>query len=341
MSNASGNIDYEELLVKHFTGEINASEEEQLQKWLSESEANKQEYEKFKSLWEGIDHVKEARQFDADSAWKNLSSRIEDSDQKLFKLPVNTENDVWNFVRFLRIAALLVLVIGAGLIVFEIIQKDVEVISFSTHDETANKTLPDGSIAYLNANSTISFPGEFSPNEREVELKGEAFFEVKKNGKTFVVKTGKANVKVVGTSFNVKAYPDQQEISVIVKTGKVEFFETGKKDNAVLLAAGEKAVLQKETNEIKKSIEPLMNDLFWKSKTLTYQKTRLGDIVSQLNEFYGANITLSNQKLADCQLTTSFHDEQLEHILEVIALTFNLEIVHNDDKIILKGERCQ
>ena len=94
----------------------------------------------------------------------------------------------------------------------------------STPNQVINEyTLPDGSVVALNSNSKLVFPKQFNGDTREVTIEGEAFFDVKPNPeKPFIINAGKAQIKVVGTSFNVSAYPETETLEVVVKTGKVQ-----------------------------------------------------------------------------------------------------------------------
>ncbi len=206
--------------------------------------------------------------------------------------------------------------------------------------------LPDGSVVTLNHDTKINYPRKFSGNIREVEIEGEAFFEVQPNpNKPFVIHAGEANIKVLGTSFNVNAYPGNNEIEVVVATGKVQVSKKKTETiqsaettqlNEVILDPGEKGVFVSLSNELRKSRNDNPNFLSWKTRDLIFNKTSLKEVIEQLNKVYRIQIKTDDPQLDQLLLTARFEDRSLDFILKVIALTHGLDVEKENELYVLK-----
>ena len=189
--------------------------------------------------------------------------------------------------------------------------------------------LADGSVVTLNYGSSLSYPDKFEGRYREVTLDGEGFFEVQPNpDKPFIIHAGKADIQVLGTSFNVNAYPQNGEVAVVVRTGRVqvsssEVADTGGK---VVLIPGEKGVLGMNDQVVQKSQNTDVNFLSWKTHSFTFNKTSLKDVIQQLDKVYRVQISTADPDMERLLLTARFDDRPVRFILEVIAMTHGLEI---------------
>jgi len=218
-----------------------------------------------------------------------------------------------------------------------------EIMVLAGMEEVVSDTLPDGSTIMLNRNSSLSYPEDFRKDIREVELSGEAFFHVEPDKtKPFVVNLRDAGVKVLGTSFNVKAYPDET-IVVMVASGEVCLFtvnpETG--DTAsVLLSEGMKGILFQgaHTPEAVTDIAP--DELFWMNRTLEFRQACLRDVIGLLETRYGVTIRIADETIGNCRLTAGFSNDTIDTILMVIADTFGLTLEQENGIYVLHGEGC-
>jgi len=193
--------------------------------------------------------------------------------------------------------------------------------------------LADGSVVTLNYGSSLDYPAEFDADKREVTLQGEGFFEVTPNPqKPFVIHAGKANIRVLGTSFNVNANSQNEEVSVVVKTGKVSVWAA---DNVapedIVLLSGEKGVLSVGERMFVKSRNNDANYLAWKTHSFIFEKTSLKDVIEQLCRVYRVEITTADSETSGLLLTARFDDRSIGFILEVIAMTHGLEIEKADE----------
>ena len=321
----------DDLLVKHITGEATTAEVQEVEKWLADDEANRHYFEHFKLIWEESVQLADTAQVDEQAAWQRFQNRVQTGSFPTPKAKVWSMNSP-----LLRAAVIAGLIIGLAALTYFLFQnKPGKVLAMSnihTNDVVKSDSLPDGSLVTLNKYSQVSFPEKFSNDKRVLQLSGEAFFKVKPDKKKpFEVHTNNVTITVVGTSFNVRSRGDTTEI--IVETGVVE---VATEKQTVLLKAGQKAItginkaiLQKQTNT-----DQLYN--YYRSKKFVCENTPLWKLVDKLNEAYEVQIMFGNEALRDLPLTTTFDNEPLDKILNILSTTFNISVVKEKGQIILR-----
>ena len=326
----------DDLLAKYLADETDTHESDTISEWIMESEHNQKVFDRSKIVWEG---TKNLQKVDVDAAWTklNITKNIEveniDNQQvkSIFKL-----NWVSNF---LKIAAVLVVLFGLWFVAakqFTTPQNDV--LTFKSGNKSIEKILPDGTKILLSKNSEITYPKSFEGDTREITLSGEGFFEVQHDTlHPFIIHTQGTDVKVLGTSFNVRAYNAQVE--VLVKTGRVQF---SKNKNQVILTKGQKGgILANVDTIIKSEIAEVGTNVEEKNNSFVFNKMTLGEVADALSKQFGKDIKFSQDKIRNCKLTATFENEKLENIIAVIADTFNLKVDIQADTILLSGEGCE
>jgi transmembrane sensor len=323
--------DMDDLIGKVLAGEGSAQEQEQVERWAEQSDENKLYYENLKTIFEKAASTEIQLQFDTDAAWNNVRRKI--SPTKVVPLHPN------KFYQPLRIAAGLLILLGIGYTTYVVMAPPVQTLALRSDSITVNDTLPDGSTAFLNKKSELTF--EFNPREktRKVKLKGEAYFTVKhEEEKPFVIEAEDILVRDIGTEFNLKAYPDKDTIEIIVTHGEVQFYT--RNDPGLNLQAGERAIYTKSSKQFYRIDKPDTNVLAYKTKTFSFNNTDLKSVVNLLNEVYDSHIKLANDKLFKCRLTANFKEDNAAIIAEVIAETMGLTLTKKDDTLILDGTGC-
>jgi transmembrane sensor len=231
---------------------------------------------------------------------------------------------------WIKVAAILVVIAGSffGLSILFGNQQIVVASNNAVHVTT----LPDGSVITLNKHSSLTYSKHFNDKSRDVTLQGEAFFSVAPNKqKPFEIKVGAVNVRVVGTSFNIKETVQQTE--VIVETGIVKVKVA---NDSVKLLPKEKVVINKRNSklDVTKSSDLLYN--YYRTKTFECINTPLSELIDALNKTYDTKIIIANENTAKLPYTSTFKDMPLNDILKVITQTFNLTIEQRNGEIILK-----
>ena len=314
--------------MKHLLGEASPGEQQAVNEWMNENPANREYYSQFKKIWDGSKELAAGSSVDVDKAWGRFQKRV--AVQNASPKIVRTNRFSW-----MRVAASIILIIGVGVAAYWLVTRNAEPIEIvaQTGQHVLVDTLPDGSVVTLNKRSAITYPSKFKGNRRTIALKGEAFFNVAPDKKKpFIISVNDVQVTVVGTSFNIKSENGNTE--VVVETGIVQVTKAGK---TVELTAGEK--IKVSANDSTGTEEPVTDKLYnyYRSKEFVCDNTPLWKLVQVLNEAYDANIIIGRKELNDLPLNTTFYNESLDQVLEVIHLTFNITVIKKENgQIILQ-----
>lgn len=325
MNREQNNID--ELLVKYLLGEADAQEHLALNKWRETLPENEKYYQHFELIWKESKAVQMPGTIDENAAWTRLKERIDQSAQPQLGEPKRVN---LNWKNLMRIAALLVLMIGGGYFIYD--QQSHKMLVVESELAVRIETLPDGSVVTLNKNARISYPKKFSGNTRSVVLNGEAFFNITPNKeKPFIIEANGVNVKVVGTSFNVKSGTTKTE--VIVETGIVE---VSKNNNVVRLSPKEKAIVIAANDKPTKGNSNDMLYNYYRSNEFECINIPLWRVVEVLNEAYAAQIVIANPDIKDLRFRTNLINQNLDDNLAIIAETLDISVEKRGNEILLK-----
>lgn len=196
----------------------------------------------------------------------------------------------------------------------------VSIQTVTTLAETRTILLPDGTSVTLNHYSSLSYPKQFKSDNREVELSGEAYFEVSKNKKhPFIVQTETIDVQVLGTHFNVDAYPDNPDVKTTLLTGSVA---VSNKNNSVhmVLKPNEVAIYNKVKQKLtRKVLENAGDEVSWRHGEFIFDDLPLQEIARELSNSFGTTIHIADSTLRNYRVTARFRNgEDLETILSVL-----------------------
>jgi ferric-dicitrate binding protein FerR (iron transport regulator) len=202
----------------------------------------------------------------------------------------------------------------------------------TSYGQVTQKQLPDGSEVVLNANSSISYSSGWEEGkEREVWIKGEAFFHVKKtpNKSRFVVHTNEMDIIVTGTQFNVVSRSDKS--SVMLTEGSV-FIRT-KDGKETKMAPGDFVEISNSQLEKKAMKEEAV--LAWKDKKIVFNNTPLYEVVQQIKEHYGEEVTIADDALAHKTITGMMPNDNLEVLLKSLEAILECSVIRKDGRIII------
>jgi len=328
------NIEKWDLIAKYYANECDQNELDELNKWISEKEENRKLFNQVKIDLEILNISKSMNKINVDSAWDKVKNRIEEADENE-SVAINNNSRVIQFAKVLKYAAMIILVVGIGFIgnkIYQNANNQLNTEYAAINEQGKEIILPDGSMVFLNAESTISYEKTFASNERRVILDGEAFFDVTKNpNKPFIIETLGAEVKVLGTSFNVNANLPNKQVEVFVKTGLVLLSDANDLNNKVLIEPGNVGLLSNK--DISKQKNKDINKISWKTKEIIFHDDKLSNVINTLNKAYNTNITCSDQKVLDLKYTSTFRDQEIDSILNVICMTLDLKVDNVKDQI--------
>lgn len=324
-------------------GEIADHEREQLFELVNSSEANKAYFDEMQQIWDiSGEEEEETLLPDVDLAWQKVAQRIEPV--SAIPEPVK-EAKVFRFRQLLQVAAVFIGVLGAFWWYQNSGDPASEYLAFeTTSGESKALKLPDGSMVWLNETSTLRYKKDFDP--RVVELEGEAFFDVEHLDKehTFEIQSGDTKTTVLGTSFNVRAYPKEDQVEVTVETGKVVLEHKKIKQVAkkVVLVAGESGVYKKKAIDVSKTETTISNANAWKTKQLKFNDVKISKVVEALERYYNISITVENEQILNCPYTGTYDNPKLEDMIQFVeaSLPF-VKINQTENNLTFSGEGCK
>ena len=341
--------EYQKLLEKYSQGKCTEKELQILDEW----------YNSFDNDVHELD-AKEIADLKAEM-FNNISAGIE-REEGSFRKPgpstFTTRFKSINIYQFARIAAVLVLAVAVGIVVY--LRKDrldghlagnvdpVERAGVKNAPQVkgpATIYLSDGSVVWLKEKSRLDYPETFADGIREVILVGEAFFDVAPDKKRpFIIRSANFTTRVVGTTFKIKDYENEESQEVEVVTGKVIVSVrnvTGNSVKELVLKPNRKAIYSKKDNSLVEanSRESDLQQSFTKSK-LVFNEVPLKDIIAVLNVTHDVNITFANESMKRCILTADFTDETLEVSLAILSRTTNAKFDRSGRDILLSGPGC-
>ncbi|MDR0699921.1 MAG: DUF4974 domain-containing protein [Tannerella sp.] len=345
----------EELLTALFSGEINDAEAKTLREWVQASTENAQLLEAYRKTNFALTCYAHKGKYDADKAWRNM---------KRFLNKTSSHGRLRRMMtRAYRYAAIFVLAFTCGVAAMHFYdaqktQEEVETELFYTeytvpYGSKSMVTLPDSSSIWLNAGSKLRYSSAFNKSEREVFIEGEAYFKVARNEqKPFFVKSSAVTLKVLGTSFNIKAYPEEDYVETTVESGSVQILRNveGRLTDKLVLTASQKATVIKSSgtddlqisdltttplSPAQKNILPektakntivtknVTTELYtsWKDVRWLIKQEPLGSLAVKLERRYNIHISFEDESLKNISFSGTLRDETLEQVLEAVKLS--------------------
>ena len=315
-------------IAKLLKKDASVEEKDMVRLWIEASDENRNLFKKILKSWRLQNAL--TLTVNKDDAWLKVKNELVWTDKSKDRRII--------FRRALQISAVVIIALGIGFL----LQPSgmfwgEKMLVCETQNEQKSILLADGTEVFLNRHSKLFYPDTFSGNQRNVELHGEAFFKVKRNAqKPFIITTEQTQTKVLGTSFNLRAYAREFSDKLSVTTGKVAFTAL-KKSNQVILEPNQVGVFYHKSKKMEKMIEVDPNYLSWKTKTFVFDNASLESVVTCLNNAYGIHIEIQNYVLSQEHLTTSFEDLELDDILTILSQTLDFKYhVVDEETIIIK-----
>lgn len=327
MGDNKQNIDID-LLTRFFSDECTPDEQENVLNWKEASAENIAEFNSLQATWNSLEKTSPERDINVEEEWNRH--------QNLYLSNGRVKNKLFSLT--LRVAASVLITIGLGYWGWNYLSNKTITSDIATTQQIA---LPDGSEVTLNANSKLNYKTNFGKEVRRVSLEGEAYFKVVKNpDKPFIIYVNDIEVKVLGTSFNVKAYKDQSNVEVTVAEGTVSVYQKSVNNKPVIITKGQQAVYTPNNQMIEKKENANQNFIAWKTRTIIFENDNLSYIVQTLQSVYRQEFVIENAQLKNCTLTSSFENKDLKSVLKILESTLEISFEEKDGKIIIKGKGC-
>lgn len=327
-----------EIIIKYLEGRATDAEQAKLLAWLRKKE-NRIVFNSHKLDWK-----------------KNSNSHVLPEGSEKSWLAVQDEmlqnsfsgrQNARRMNLFVRIAAVFFFVISLGSVIYFISDIAPQPLpEFYTNvvadnGQISKVELPDGSIVWLNSGSRISYNNFFAANNREIKLNGEAYFQVTKNEELpLVVNSGEINVKVLGTRFNVAAYPESDNIDVVLESGKVELLSPEVESFQCFLKPGERASFHKVSRELGVSQVNTSKFTSWKDGMINIYDQPLEELVERLEKRYNQKFEYADE-LKGYHFTFTIKNEPLDEIIQIMERIAPIKAVQQGEVIVFKIDKMK
>lgn len=330
------------LIAKHIEG-LEFDEENQL------NEEFQSEFKECQSIWKKAKQIGDIKRNNEefsknklDSCLSLMKDRIDKAENTSQQLkPQKTITFPFKLVTRIAAAILLVLTVGFAVLQYTDFSSDKTVITYTTFKTSDSEkkvvALPDGTKVWLNSNSSLLYGSNFD-EQRNVTLEGEGYFDVISNpSNPFVVETNGVYTKVLGTSFNLKAYESESIIRMTVVEGKVEF--GAKNQKLIPVEVNQEAIFNKTLESVNKTILTTPATIAWKEDRLAFNGVTLQEVAGILNRHYHTNIILQGHSLDSLDFSTTssmdFNDKSLKETLDIITLTLGVSYQETENGFII------
>ena len=265
---------------------------------------------------------------------------------------VQTLKSKWSFKGILRVyqkvaAFLLIPIISLGLLYWYVnYEPPVELFTESIipKGQKSQIILSDSTKVWINSDSKIRYSTSFNRKQRDIYLDGEAYFEVTKDEhKPFIVHVSGLEVKVKGTKFNVKAYPDEDGVETTLFEGKVSLLIPSSNASQSIeneINPGQAFVYLKSEQKIVATSFKKEQLAGWRKNQLVFENDKFSNLVRKIERWYNVEVVYDESKLQDRHLTVElYQDERLDRLMEIIGLTLSVNYKYQDGKIILTPKK--
>ncbi len=343
------------LITRYLSGDASIEEMNEVLSWLRKGKENQTDFNSMKKIWIESKVILLNQCDKSENAWERLKYRtsyIQTEDNEL--------QPRRNIFIFYRVAAVMLILVSIGFVLYFLNpfrKKSAGVMAYNEvvvpYGAKSIITLPDGTKLWMNSGTKIRYANNFGEISREVFMEGEAYFDVVKNPKKpFLVRTGYINIKVLGTAFNVKSYPDENFIETTLDRGLIEITKEKGSDSIITIRPKEKITYLKFSKQLsvvsqkKKVVEDRIEQVpdkipakkaqpefqicqyvntelitSWKEGKLIFERERLEDIVKKLERRYDVVFTFDKSELKNYRFSGSLPELTLQQVLEGIQLS--------------------
>lgn len=305
------NSEIHQLIIRLFTHTISNDEREKIDVWIDETSENKKLFNDLKEIWLATGSINNSDEYHLEKAISKFKLQIQESREsriiRLFRISV------------IKYAAILFIILALpfsfylGSKIYS--SNNSQTVISCENGDRSNVTLPDGSQVWLNSGSQLVFDNDFKKGVRQTYLTGEAYFSVKKDSKNpFRVNTLDVNIEVLGTEFNLKAYPEDKDISATLVTGSLK---VSSKTQHTIIKPKQKLIFSKENSKMGLiELNDLSPEVEWKNGRLVFLNESLEEMKPRLERWFDVEIEFADEQVSQRRFSGTIDRES---ILEAIA----------------------
>lgn len=314
----------EQIIIRSLDQTAAGSELDRLNDWLNESESNRKYYFEFKDVWDTVPALKSKE--GASSAW-NKFNRTRVSLSPIRRIGIELA----------KVAAVALVALIVGYFFYSSKPENLQYATIEVpYGSKTSVRLPDGTNVMLNAGSELTYPTSFAKASRDVSLKGEAFFDVAHNAsKPFIVSVDELEVRVLGTRFNVMAYPEFNRIETTLVEGKVQLSRKGfDSDDGVILKPGQKATFADQKLKLQRANLELETN--WINNEFYFESIPFHELMTRLEKWYDVTILYNKDDFKELTYTGKFRNEEtVWQAFDAIRMTTPVEYTTEHRKVFI------
>ncbi|MEO5976911.1 MAG: FecR domain-containing protein [Chryseolinea sp.] len=325
----------EEIITRFLEGESSDHDIDILHNWLHESVENRRYFDEINLAFQASITLNRFNQQRIDDGWRQLQGRILKGQGKSLQ-PLSVSNSICRNTYLIAASVTITLAVISYLLIssFDSIHTNQRTIISSSKASNTHIILPDSSDVWLNVNSTLEYTNEFGRDSRVVILKGEAYFDIKKNqAKPFIVQTEDMDVRVKGTRFNVEAGVNGKTTRTTLEEGKVDLY-VRRNNQSYVMKPGDQITIETDRSEVMhKKVNPSYFTA-WKENILVFDNASLEEIIGKLENRYRVSISADKSLLSE-RFTLTIEQESFDEVLVLIELSSSLKSKKKNGQIIL------
>lgn len=324
-----------DLIIGHLTKSLTPEEIQSLQTWINESAENRNYFADMQEMWLSASDETDEIVFNKEKAYLFFLNQTQQRSKS------QTRRQTPRLVRrWMYAAAVVAFILVYGAVAYqggkmEIQSKLTQIIVEAPLGSKTKLYLPDGTLVWLNAGSTMSYAQNFGVEDRILNLSGEGYFEVTKNEELpFEVRTNDLNVTVLGTKFNFRNYTDDIEAEVCLLEGKVAVATSQKSTE---LRPDQKALLNKGTGKLSISDTEATYSSEWTNDYLYFDEKLLPDITKKLERSYNVKITIADDTLRSFRFYGNFRrrEQNIREIMDMLSSTEKMTYTMDGKNIVI------
>jgi len=348
------------LITQYLLENYSIDEKKSLELWLNSNPTEEKNWDELNWIVKGTDQISMLRvliQSNIDSDWGQLVKKMHSKDitsRQVKRKPgllegINGHANYSVLEKLLKVAVLIIFIIGGSLLFYTLYDTEKFISYESPFREISTKTsqlanieLLDGTKLNLSVESTLRLPNDFDRGSRVIYMEGQALFDVYTNpSKPFIVETKHAVISVLGTNFSVRAYPDDNFVEVSVLSGSVALeYKTHLETETFIIETGKHGRLDIQAGGLTVRSIDNNNYLKWVDGKIVIDNATLKEVCQELRRWFGADFKILDKELnsSSKRLTAVFDNRSLNHILDVISYTLNIDFIREDNIIMFKNK---
>lgn len=335
MKPTNTHTDIDELISTYLSEGLGPEELTELENWLKASPDNQQHFQRMRETWFSSIGANEEKRYNKEAAFNRFIAKTGKIQEKQHTARRHSLHKY--FYGAAAVTLLCIISFASYWSGSEQVKKQfAEMVIEAPLGSKTKLHLPDGTLVWLNAGSTISYSQGFGVEERKLALSGEGYFEVTHNKQLpFEITTKELQLRVLGTKFNFRNYPDDEEVTVNLLEGKVRLINHLKNNDLCFLEPDQKAILNKKDGKLKVSSAEAQYAAEWTNGFLFFDEELLPDIIKELERSYNVKIYIKDESLKTFRFYGNFirKEQTIQEILDMLASTGKLEYEVNGKEV--------